>query len=134
MIALKEGTRLVQTLKNKRKHLFTLMNIFLNFDSTINYKAAQVIKQISKLKNLKQEQKILKKYGDFINSLKQIGLIVDSSEVNSEYKTYIMEKSQKLPLSCLNVELTNGCNLRCIHCYGRFGEEKKDFKFIDKDK
>ncbi len=134
MIALKEGTRLVQTLKNKRKHLFTLMNIFLNFDSTINYKAAKVVKQISKLKNLKQEQKILKKYGDFINSLKQIGLIVDSSEINSEYKTYIMEKSQKLPLSCLNVELTNGCNLRCIHCYGRFGEEKKDFQFIDKDK
>lgn len=134
MITLKSGTRLIQTLKNKRKNQYSLTNIFLNFDCTINHKAANVIKEISKLNNLKKEQKILKKYGDFVESLKKIGIIVDSSEVNDDYKTYIMEKPQRLPLSCFNIELTNGCNLRCIHCYGKFGDAKTNIQLINKEK
>lgn len=30
----------------------------------------------------------------------------------------------KFPLTKLIIELTNACNLRCVHCYGKFGENK----------
>lgn len=40
---------------------------------------------------------------------------------------------KKFPLRSLIIELTNACNLNCIHCYGRFGQpsQKKMYSFED---
>ena len=134
MLRLKEGTRLIQTFNDRKNNTYTLMNIFLKFECTLNSKAAKIIKQIYKLNNIKAEQNLIKKYDDFINSLKDVGILEDNIKLEEKYNTYLLEKHQKFPLSCLNVELTNGCNLRCIHCYGMFGNTKKDIQFIDKNK
>ncbi len=134
MLTLKEGTRLIQTFNDKKNNTYTLMNIFLNYEYTINYKAAKIINKISKLNNPKSEQKLIKKYNDFISSLKEIKILEDKNNLEKTYNTFVLKKHQKLPLSCLNIELTNGCNLRCIHCYGMFGNSKSDIQFIDKEK
>lgn len=59
-------------------------------------------------------------------------LIIDS-EI-PRYNENVLEQFRgKFPLHSLTIELTNACNLNCIHCYGRFGHtsQKKTYSFED---
>lgn len=56
---------------------------------------------------------------DFLN--KQI---IVESEVGYYNKNILNESNYEYPLTSLVIELTNICNLNCIHCYGKFGMPK----------
>lgn len=95
MLKLRDGSRLIQTYKDKRNNRYTLMNICLNYNCTINSKGAKVVKQIYHLKNSRQEQKLYSKYGDFISALLDAQILTNHN-AQSEYKIYILEKNKSV--------------------------------------
>ncbi len=66
---------------------------------------------------------------NFINSLIDKKIIIPD-EIDANVK---IEKPQ-LSINFAWLELTGNCNLRCIHCYGKFGNaSKKESKLLDKE-
>ncbi len=67
-----------------------------------------------------------------IKELYDKGLIVDS-DIPRYNENVLPEFKWEFPLHSLTIELTNICNLNCIHCYGRFGQpsQKKVYSFED---
>lgn len=115
-----EGTRIVKTRNSQKNSSFELINNRLGIDLSINYSGAKIIRCIFDQKEIKN------KHSSFVRDLKELGLVIDSDE---EQKNVFLCDNKKIeyPLSCLNVELTNRCNLKCIHCYGDFGHcESRD--------
>ena len=126
MICLKQGTRMVQTLNNKKEHLFTLYNNTLNKRIEINYIGAKLLFLLNK--GRLDSDKIMKL--SFIKELIDLGFIIDSSEY--ENSTILKKCSERYPLTALTLELTNQCNLNCLHCYGSYGsEQSKQYMSFD---
>ena len=132
MMRIMPGTRLVQTANNVKTKTFTLMNQFLKFEATINSKAAKLLFLIKELTENEENQtkigKIIKKNSKFIDTLQKYGILTDKEiDPSCNYPITFVKKSVKKPLTCLNIELTTGCNLACIHCYGKFGNNKPEY-------
>lgn len=67
-----------------------------------------------------------------IRELYEKRLIMNSNE--PRYNENLLGKfNGEFPLRVLTIELTNSCNLNCIHCFGRFGQpsQKKMYSFED---
>ena len=118
MYNIKSGTRMVQTLKNKKDKVFTLYNNSINKSIEINYMGARLLRLI-KNKSLKIENLLGL---SFIQELIQLNFIT-----NEENSNVMLSKKchYKYPLTSISLELTNQCNLNCVHCYGSYGANVK---------
>jgi len=126
---IRPGTRMIQTRKNIINKSFTLYNTDLATKCEVNYRAARILRKILKNPKLKKER-FPKDIQEFIRNLYELGYIIDSISTSADKKTFLAKKCKhKLPLTALNLELTNLCNLNCIHCYGSFNE-KVDISYI----
>lgn len=67
-----------------------------------------------------------------IKELYEKKLIIDS-KIPRYNENVLKPFKGEFPLHSLTIELTNTCNLNCIHCYGRFGcsSQKKMYSFED---
>lgn len=67
------------------------------------------------------------KTADFFNELLEAGFIVEGvPPLDLVDHIFLGEPIQyRYPLSTFIIELTNGCNLRCQHCYGSFSQTPK---------
>ncbi len=55
--------------------------------------------------------------------------IIVKTDVHHYNENVLSEIKYKYPLTSLVIELTNICNLNCVHCYGKFGMPRKK-KFV----
>ena len=100
----------------------------------INETAAEIIK-LKKKKNTYDDIVVLlcAKYGEdsvsikkkldgFIDTIsKQFGLKIITQHEPKERNVAEMNKKVVSPMVA-SIEITNKCNIRCVHCYGNFGE------------
>ena len=81
--------------------------------------------------------KLLKAINDKeLNTYKELSKIIGASVIKELYNKRIIlnsdefiynenvldQLSVEFPLHAITIELTNACNLDCIHCYGKFGK------------
>ena len=125
------GIRIVQSRNSKQNYEYIVTGEELNERVFINISGFNIINKFIKLVNKqKPYTKFMLKYKDFFNFLIE-------SKIMKEYKDmpsnifFISSKTPSLPLSSLNLEITDGCNLKCIHCYDDFGNKK--IQFMDKN-
>lgn len=111
MIQLKDGTRMIKTRTSQKRGLYELINNRLGIDMYVNKAGAKILRRINNNKIIKNNL--------FLQELRENGLIIDNEK--SHYVYLCDDKKCEYPLSGLNIELTNNCNLKCIHCYGDFG-------------
>jgi len=103
---------------------------------SLNDTAAEIIQLIDGTKTLDEIVSFLAaKYNDSISNVKEIvttfihnvsdsyNLKVSSQEYLKEVTVTLTDKSAIYP-TVTSIELTNKCNLRCLHCYGDFGNVK----------
>ncbi|MBP5223815.1 MAG: radical SAM protein [Lachnospiraceae bacterium] len=71
-----------------------------------------------------EKEKIEKKYSrSLIDDLLKEGTLMETN--SPQYNCNILKKcNHKYPLTGVVIEVTNACNLNCIHCYGQFGRPK----------
>jgi len=121
-----QGTRLFQTLSNQVSNEFSLLNTRTGKHLIINAEAASIFHSLNrsscgiKLWFLH----IFPYYRSFFSEFKKEGFLVKTSKKTD---VFFCPKYKKNPLSALNIELTNYCNLDCVHCYGSFGKPKKSY-------
>lgn len=73
---------------------------------------------LGKYKTRKEMEKVVSK--EIIQNLFDKEIIVEAEHY--EYNENILpDLKYDYPLSSLVIELTNACNLNCVHCYGKFG-------------
>ena len=110
------GTRMVQTNKDKKEHTWTLFNNNIGKELVINKQAAYLITKMQKNKNMWRRNE------DFYSELERWGFL-DRNEKGEADEIYLSNlKNKKYPLTSLAIELTDGCNLKCTHCYGKYGK------------
>lgn len=108
------GTRMVQTNKDKKEHTWTLFNNNIGKELVINKQAAYLITKMQKNKNMWRRNE------DFYSELERWGFL-DRNEKGEADEIYLSNlKNKKYPLTSLAIELTDGCNLKCTHCYGKY--------------
>ncbi len=119
---LRNGTRLIQTREQKKKNLYLLYNNQVSNTLTINSTGVKIIKKIF---NNKQK---FEKDNVFLESLINYHFASSlQSEIYSS-RAFISNRCKyNLPLTNINLELTNMCNLKCVHCYGSFCKNIKSF-------
>lgn len=73
-------------------------------------------------KRISTYEKLSKEVGNsVIKKLFDKKIILDSPEFI--YNENVLNKLEvEFPLHSITIELTNACNLNCIHCYGKFGQ------------
>ncbi len=74
---------------------------------------------------------VVSKTRKFVKMLYNIGFVDRKFNNSKKCDLYFMEFDDKInfPLTSLNIELTNNCNLNCIHCYGSYGKPEKIYYF-----
>lgn len=115
MYSIIHGTRLIQTLENKRKKVFTLYNNIINTSIEINYLGYKLLHLINK--GIISIESILDL--PFIKELIQLKFISKNDEfsnINISPKFHY-----RYPLTSISMEIINQCNLNCVHCYGHYG-------------
>ncbi len=89
----------------------------------LNEKKIYVVNEIAKKileKYIENENSVFDEYGmEYIQKLKQLKLLTSKNDFN--YNRTLKEKP-KSKLSYAWLEITDRCNLNCIHCYGEFGK------------
>ena len=132
MYFLSSGIRLIQTWKSKKENKFFLVGKNIDDKIVLNRNGASLLLKFHK-NNLNNEftknEKLLTEYSQFFDFLKKENVLVNTNCLQENI--FLIKKSPKLPLSSLNIEITDGCNLQCIHCYNDFGHRK--INFINKD-
>jgi radical SAM protein with 4Fe4S-binding SPASM domain len=113
---------MIQKRKNVKDNTYTLFNTNLDVKLEISSDAARLLRKIHN--NITQTpQGIKKKELDFIDELSSLGFLCEETQSTCSQSVYLANRSKyRLPLTALNIELTNSCNLRCTHCYGSFSE------------
>ena len=81
---------------------------------SINHDARIIIDKAIKNKDLEKNE------SEFINSLKEQGLF----NIKEIHKEDNLEFKEEPKLHFAWLELTENCNLNCVHCYGKFGKPK----------
>lgn len=115
----RNGTRLIQTREQKKKKRYLLYNNQLSNSLIINSAGAKLVK---KLFNNKKNIKINDNFIKGLINYKFVSLI--KNKLYSSQNLMQIRCPFNYPLTNLNMELTNRCNLKCIHCYGSFYENK----------
>ena len=111
---LKSNTKTIQTLELKKISKFLLLNTSVDYSFVITKKARDKISM-----EFWKKSKLSKKEAKFINELIESKYLVE--EVEHPCKTYIFDYCEfRYPLTSFSLELTNTCNLSCIHCYRSF--------------
>lgn len=109
------STRMIQTVKNIKSKTFTLYNPRINKELEINYSGAKILWDIFKCKVTSFQ---LEKNKDYIEMLCKEGFI-DIKLYKPQNNVHLCKVfTGTTPLSALTIEITNKCNLKCIHCYG----------------
>ncbi len=87
----------------------------------VNEVVYEILREINDRK-LDTYEKLSKVLGaSVIKKLFAKKIILDSTEFI--YNENVLDKLDvEFPLHAITIELTNACNLNCIHCYGRFGQ------------
>lgn len=112
---IKEGTIITQTQLDIEQHTYTLCNNVIGAEVTINRAGALAVNKI---------KKGVKKGSDaFCEELKKAGFIEEGS--NETKENFYKRKYSRYPLTSLAIEITDGCNLNCVHCYGRYSLTEK---------
>lgn len=122
---------MVQTKKGIKNDEFFILNKDLNERIVINEKGAYLLRKLYKAINEKRDiSKLINRNKEFFQVLIDSKVLVcGKNETNKN--VFISKKTPRLPLSSINLEITDGCNLKCIHCYDDFGSKK--ITFIDKN-
>lgn len=117
-----------QTLSNLKRGTYTLFSNQLDEKIEISCHAAALLRKAQK----ENDFSCFKADNDrqkFFTELIKMGFIIESKPNSyTERHVYLLTKcTEKFPLTSLNLELLNVCNLRCKHCYGSFPQssEKK---------
>lgn len=133
MYYLRSGTRMLQSRQNIKNSTFTLYNTQIDEHAEISLFAAWLLKTAHKRHAFEQ---LLNNpvTADFLNQLVDMGFICEGvSDTSIDKTVYLGDSfSHRLPLTALNIELTNVCNLNCQHCYGAFSKTiKPEFVSFD---
>ena len=130
---LAEHTRMIQTKKNITNETYTLQNPFLNKEIEINETGASILRKINKGSKLFIDKIFRRKaITAFVQNVESYGFIMEDKQKINNHNVFLAEKCDvDLPLSILNIELVNNCNLNCQYCYGDFFHQNK---YLDKDK
>ena len=115
MYSIIPGTRLIQTLENKKKKVFTLYNNSINTSIEINCLGYKLLHLINK--KFISIESVLDL--PFINDLIQLKFISKNDKFNNVNISNNIHCCY--PLTTIAMEITNQCNLNCIHCYGSYG-------------
>jgi MoaA/NifB/PqqE/SkfB family radical SAM enzyme len=128
MQVLKSGTRMLQTQQNIRDNTFTLFNTQIDKKIEINRFAAKLLRSLqSSFENRSYQNSIFSTLEriEFKNQLIDLGFISEVDEFDTDYAVYLASNcNDNFPLTNLNIELSDMCNLRCKHCYGSFSNKK----------
>lgn len=124
---------MIQGRKNIFDSTFSLYNTQLNNQLEINYSAAKLLRTAYAADNLDELRDDIKTR-EFFDTLQKFGFFVESdSSIASARHVFLGRPIHyRYPLSSLSIELTNGCNLRCKHCYGDFHQTAK-FQYVPLD-
>lgn len=119
MIIVNPNLRITQYY-NKKKYAITIPSETLEiFD--VNKTIYKLLKSIND-EGVNTYEKLSKIVGDdIIKQLYARKLIIDSNEFLHN-ENVLDELTVEYPLHAITIELTNACNLNCIHCYGKFGQ------------
>ena len=123
MYFFRSGTRMIQTVSNLKQGTYTLFCNQIDGEVEISSRAAGLLRKANKTKDFSEF------YADdeqqsFLEELIHLGYIIMAEPgVYEEKNVYLANKcTVNFPLTSLNIELTNACNLKCKHCYGAFHE------------
>lgn len=117
------STRMIQTVKNIKSKTFTLYNPRINKELEINYSGAKILWDIFKCKVTSFQ---LEKNKDYIEMLCKEGFI-DIKLYKPQNNVHLCKVfTGTTPLSALTIEITNKCNLKCIHCYGKYPQTENN--------
>lgn len=126
MYTIRAGTRMIQSRKNAADSTFTLYNNQLFEKAEISTYAAKLLRKAHNHGNfdILSQNSVVQ---GFWNQLVEMGFIVETEKTpRNAPNVFIANPIRKaLPLTALNIELTNMCNLRCEHCYGAFPQTPK---------
>ena len=133
MLYIKAGTRMLQGQSNIRNSTFALFNTQLEEQFEISSYAAKMLRKAHNAGNI-DSLLYNTKTKDFILELLEAGFIVEetSTSASDDYTFLGTPIPHRYPLSNLSIELTNGCNLQCRHCYGSFPQLSK-YEFVPFD-
>lgn len=133
MYNFKMGTRMLQDRKNIRNSTFTLFNTQLEDEMEISSHAAKKLRKAYYEGNLDLLFRD-NKTKDLFLELLEAGYIVEETQLSnlSDYVFLGNSIHHNFPLSNFSIELTNGCNLQCKHCYGSFPQSPR-FQFVPFD-
>ncbi len=120
-----QGTRMVQTNKDRKEHTWTLFNNIIGKELVINKQAARLITKIQNNRNMWHRNE------DFYRKLEHLEFL-DKNESDVIHLSSL--KSKKYPLTSLAIELTDGCNLKCAHCYGKYEQNGRKKNFFPYEK
>lgn len=120
------STRMVQTPNNIKSKTFTLYNSQINKELEINYSGARILRRIF---NNSITRAQIQKNKEFIELLIEKGFITTEPYKLSSNVQLCKPFKGPTPLNALTIELTNKCNLKCIHCYGKYPQTESN-KFI----
>lgn len=113
---------------------------------TVNDTAAEIIQLIDGTKTYEEIISFLSsKYNENFESIKEkilsfldnisksYNISINTREYPKKKSVNLVEKRTMYP-TVASVELTNKCNIRCMHCYGNFGNKKEYVMSLDKAK
>lgn len=130
MYSLRIGTRMIQNRQNICNSTFTLYNTQLDEEAEIGKYAAKLIRKAYRSGDFSFMKR--NEYTNyFLEQLIDMGFIYEKELNKEEKETIYLGQCVKhnYPLTALNIELTNICNLHCKHCYGSFSETMQS-KFV----
>lgn len=139
-----DGTQVLVINKSKDNGLATRKNMKTTY--TINESAAEIITLINGTRTYdeiisflaskynEENDSIRAKITPFIKSISNLYNINIMEQQNSnEIPVNFIEKSILYP-SVASIELTNKCNIKCMHCYGDYGNAKDQIMSLDNAK
>ncbi|MBR5788904.1 MAG: radical SAM protein [Lachnospiraceae bacterium] len=123
MYKIKSGTRMIQTRSDIKNNQYKIYNNSTGNELELNSIAAALLRKYYKKDAIdKMSTSILA--GTLFKELVNAGIIIDSTTASNN--VFLSKRCEySLPLTALSLELTDACNLNCIHCYGSFGCPKQ---------